>query len=538
VSRFIALIILAVWMSWTRAFSSSQLALLPMRAGIPLFLGGYLALVIGMRLWALAAVRRLGDKPDRDLHWFNKAFYFARLAIPAWLAAGIYLLRWGEGVEHLMGFFYRWPSPRAHAELPQALMGIAPALLAWIGLWWAHYPTELASREQNVLADLNSGMPVYAPPTLWQFLESNLRLQVLAMLLPAMAIVGLRDITVVLLAIFRPNGNPGLADWIMFPATGLVFIFSPEILRRALVTYRFPDSPLRQRLESMAKAAGLRYREILLWNTRSSMGNAMVMGMLPQCRYILLSDLLVETMSPPQVEAVFAHELGHVVHRHFAWYMVFALTMLSFSMGPGTQFLDAAKSWTLRKADARAVASHVTPKERAAAHQRAGELWDEIEGLTEMVLSTGLLILVIAYLSPRFERQADVYAARTLQKSAAPPDQLPTAPAPTLSYVGEYGAGVFAGALHRVAMINQIPVDAGEWMHGSIAGRMRALHAMSGDSTHTERFDRRMRRLYLAMLACLCIFGTWAAVEIARQPATVTNNPVQLVPSSAVQAGR
>jgi hypothetical protein len=158
-----------------------------------------------------------------------------------------------------------------------------------------------------------------------------------------------------------------------------------------------------------------------------------------------------------------------------------------------------------------------------------------------MVLSTGLLILVIAYLSPRFERQADVYAARTLQKSAAPPDQpatVLTAPNPALSYVGEYGAGLFAGALHRVAMINQIPVDAGEWMHGSIAGRMRALHAMSGDSTHTERFDRRMRRLYLAMLACLCIFGTWAAVEIARQPATVTNSPVQLVPSSAVQAGR
>ena len=54
----------------------------------------------------------------------------------------------------------------------------------------------------------------------------------------------------------------------------------------------------------------------------NNMGNAAVMGLFPQVRYILLSDLLLETMTDEQVEAVFAHEVGHIVHRHMAWYVV------------------------------------------------------------------------------------------------------------------------------------------------------------------------------------------------------------------------
>ena len=46
------------------------------------------------------------------------------------------------------------------------------------------------------------------------------------------------------------------------------------------------------------------------------------MGVLPWMRYVLLSDVLLERMSD-EIEAVFAHELGHVVHRHMTWYIIF-----------------------------------------------------------------------------------------------------------------------------------------------------------------------------------------------------------------------
>ena len=72
----------------------------------------------------------------------------------------------------------------------------------------------------------------------------------------------------------------------------------------------------------------MRYRDILVWRTHSNMGNAAVMGILPHMRYVLLSDLLLETMTDEQIEAVFAHEMGHVVHRHMAWFVLFFVTVM------------------------------------------------------------------------------------------------------------------------------------------------------------------------------------------------------------------
>ena len=53
------------------------------------------------------------------------------------------------------------------------------------------------------------------------------------------------------------------------------------------------------------------------------MANAAVIGLLPGWRYVLLSDRLIETMTDAEIEAVFAHELGHIVHNHMAWLVVF-----------------------------------------------------------------------------------------------------------------------------------------------------------------------------------------------------------------------
>jgi hypothetical protein len=86
-------------------------------------------------------------------------------------------------------------------------------------------------------------------------------------------------------------------------------------------------------------------------------------------------------------------------------------------------------------------------------------------------------------------------------------------PADAATYVGEYGAAVVAGALNRVARINNIPVAAGEWLHGSIAGRMRYLHGLAGDAGRTARFDSYMRRVYWGLVGVAIILGAWVAVQ-------------------------
>jgi hypothetical protein len=50
------------------------------------------------------------------------------------------------------------------------------------------------------------------------------------------------------------------------------------------------------------------------------------------------------------------------------------------------------------------------------------------------------------------------------------------------------------------------------WLHGSIASRMRALHHMSRDPARTRHFDRRMSRLYVTLLVSLVVSATLAWV--------------------------
>jgi len=277
-------------------------------------------------------------------------------------------------------------------------------------------------------------------------------------------------------------------EWILVPlSAALVFILAPEILRRVLQTQSLPDSPLRQRLEEMCRRAGLRYRDILLWRTGSTMGNAAVMGVLPQVRYILLSDLLLETMTDQQIEAVFAHEAGHVVHRHIAWYGVFVVIVIA------SQLLFA------KLAELFNVQLLFIP------------VW--LRDPIVLAMAVAMFFLLFGMLSRWFERQADVYAARTMeleQQAAA------EASRSSDNVVGAQGARIFTSALHRVAVVNNISVSARNFSHGSIQQRVDYLRRLSAQPTQTLRFDRFMRTLYLLLGGALIASVAWVTLLIWR----------------------
>jgi STE24 endopeptidase len=241
------------------------------------------------------------------------------------------------------------------------------------------------------------------------------------------------------------------------------------------------------------------------------MGNAAVMGLFPRVRYILLTDLLLETMTDEQIEAVFAHELGHVVHRHLVWFTAFFALILVFMGGPGQFGLDHLKAWYL---------SHWSAQK-----------WDQIEGLIAGCVAFGAFVLAFGYLSPKFERQADVYAARSI----------PGGPADEKTVVTERGAARIASALNRVAAINHIPTSARNWSHGSIATRVRAVCEMSGDPERTHRFDRFMNRHYIGLVALILTFGAWTCLSM-RSSAGSSNPDAEkaglVAPSHAAGVGR
>src|SRR5665213_3260608 len=106
----------------------------------------------------------------------------------------------------------------------------------------------------------------------------------------------LRDALSLGLHLFNVNEENSLAIQlgISVITVGAVLIFAPEILRHILHTQPMADGPLRRRLEAICRRNNIRCKDVLLWRTEHCTGNAMVMGLIPQVRYILMSDLLLE----------------------------------------------------------------------------------------------------------------------------------------------------------------------------------------------------------------------------------------------------
>ena len=168
-------------------------------------------------------------------------------------------------------------------ELPTLILGTLPALLAWMGTSWAQYPADRALREQSLLDQLDNNLPVHEPPSLRDFLLFQFRFQILFFALPIMAIYFIRDAGLV---IARLAGwgvkNMDLYDGLtLILGAIVVFVLAPEGFRRILGARKMADSELRDRLQAVCGRLNLRYRDILLWDTHYTMGNAAVMGILP-----------------------------------------------------------------------------------------------------------------------------------------------------------------------------------------------------------------------------------------------------------------
>lgn len=468
---------------------------------VPVFLVGYVGLVVIVWVWARMLSRRLaGEDHFRRVVRFHKLVSVARWFVPAWLVFGIFgPAEWGEAVLSLTG---------TRLQLPGVLLGTLPSMLAWVGLWWAEFPADRALREQAVLDDLTRDLPVRPPPAMHRYLFNHFRQNLLPNIALVLLILLFRDLIVLAVG---GRLEPGHMDLVMIPAAIGVYLVAPEILRRIFDTRSLDDSPLRRRLEDACRRSGLRCRDILLWQTDHDIANACVIGILPRWRYVLLSDRLIETMSDEQIEAVFAHELGHIVHHHMAWFVVFMAVLIMGAI--------SADNW---------LAARIPERFQT-------EQWETVAHVVGAGGMFATMLVLFGMLSRRFERQADVYAARVIEgnrgmvaaeaegafvvavqggemvAAAGPLEGVGAAggggAAAATAHVGPHGARVFNSALRRVAIVNNIPMKAKDWFHPSIANRMRYLEEMSGDPGRTKRFDRYMSQLYTTLLGALIVSG-------------------------------
>jgi Zn-dependent protease with chaperone function len=362
------------------------------------------------------------------------------------------------------------------------LFVLAPFVLGLLGSWASFYDAERALHRvpgSEPSAEQFWGRGAYV----WFHFRQNLAMVFIPVLL-LLVEKGLRRL-------FPDWGTTAGAAVGLLGAL-LVFAAMPWLLRLVLGLKPLPDGPLRQRLLSTSRRLKFRCNDVLLWQTRGNVANAMVAGVLPCLRYVLLTDRLASDLTSDEVEAVFGHEIGHVKHHHMLYYVGFLMISMAVVWAGIVIGLTELVAW-------------LPDLEKTL----EGSAWQDLALVPPIILLGTYLFLVFGFLSRRCERQADIYGCRAV--SCARPDCTGHKPdvvyAPHGRGLCATGIDTFIDALEKVALLNGISRDRPGWLqswqHSTIGRRVEFLERVRADAAVAKRFQRRVALIKWALLVGL-----------------------------------
>jgi len=306
------------------------------------------------------------------------------------------------------------------------------------------------------------------------FITANLKIN-LAILLPWLIISIFFDL--IQLAPFprwkdflaSPWGEPLLVLLSLF---GLIF-FLPLAIVRLWGCTPLPPGPARQRIEAFCRGQRLRFADILLWPLfEGRMLTAGVMGLTGRFRYILVTPALLEATTPEEIEAVMAHELGHVKRFHLQLYLLLFLGFALLSQVSGAPLLIL-----LLGSDFFYQLITLTGLGPDTLLSLAGA------GIV-FALLLGYFRFIFGFFMRNFERQADLYA---------------------LSAMGH--ASPLIRVFEKIALLSGNIRDLPSWHHFGLGQRIDFLRRCEKEP---DRIRRHHRKVHLALLLYAVIMFTTA----------------------------
>lgn len=269
-----------------------------------------------------------------------------------------------------------------------------------------------------------------------------------------------------------PWGEPLLVLLSLF---GLIF-FLPLAIVRLWGCTPLPPGPTRQRLEDFCRSQRLRFADILLWPLfEGRMLTAGVMGLSRRFRYILVTPALLEATTPEEMEAVLAHELGHVKRYHLQLYLFIFLGFGLLAQVSGAPLLMLLLSSDL-------FYQLIT---------LSGKSPDTILALASACILFALMLgyfrFVFGFFMRNFERQADLYA---------------------LSAMGY--ASPLIRVFEKIALLSGNIRDLPSWHHFGLGQRIDFLRRCEENPDRIPRHHRKVH-LALALYALVMLTGALAA---------------------------
>jgi len=269
------------------------------------------------------------------------------------------------------------------------------------------------------------------------------------------------------------SSNP-LAGIVFFAALlGTVALFFPVVLIKLWDCIPVPPGALRSRLEDFCRRHHFRYRDIVVWNLFDGrLVTAGVIGFIRQFRYVLISPVLLQILDEQELEAVIAHEIGHVKNHHMVYYVFFLLGYVVVAYGVLELVTYKLLSQDFFVAFIVAQFTDITAPVSAL--------------LTIIPLAFFIIYfrLFFGYVSRHFERQSDLYA---------------------LELTGS-GAGL-TGSLEKIALVSAQNRNARNWHHFGIAERVAFIQRCEAHPALIQSHNRHVARIRAFAVIALILCG-------------------------------
>lgn len=306
------------------------------------------------------------------------------------------------------------------------------------------------------------------------YVSIRFRVYVLLVLAPIGLAVLLRDLSPLLIHFSPAN------QYLLLGVAGITATIGFPFLLLLIWRNRPVEPELRSKLISICEQHRLQIRDVRIWMTGNQIVNALVAGVAPRLRFILLSDRLVNHFPENELLAVVRHEAGHLRLCHVPIRIAFiVLPLIALS-------LDETNAIGL------------------------------FSGLNEIVAATGLpaettlAILSIAYiaylfvsmswLSRNMEYEADIYSCNDLREGRP-------------VTISKQYAQDMSDALLRLIAENPGQFQKRTLLHPSIEERLEVLKHIQNCPAKASQFCQafaRRRRIAFCLMAAVCVLALLA----------------------------
>ena len=323
--------------------------------------------------------------------------------------------------------------------LDEALI-VAPMLISLIVSWAIFF--EQQSHSIN---------PIRRRVAMFKYVGLRCKVYLLMVLIPIILVVLLKDLWPYLSEL-----SPAFAGLVCICSLIALLSLMPVAIRFIWSNRPITENEGRAGLLALCDAHKVGVNDIRVWDTSHQIVNALVAGIIPKFRVLMVTDLLLRTFPQHELKAIILHEAGHVRLRHLPTRIGFillpALALLAMEMDPN----GSMNAWF----------------SQVGVTKVAGLLM----GLTFFAYVIG----VTAWLSRNMEFEADLYAVGAFNKDINTSDSREL-------------ANAMADALLRFAEQNPDQYSRRSTTHPSLLERIEVIKKFVTDQASASKFQAQFQ---------------------------------------------